>query len=62
MRDKDRIDIFCKELAEVWKTQAPDWRFGQIICNLQFFAGNDLFYYEEDQFLELLKMFLKSEC
>ena len=31
MRDPDRIDAFCKELAKIWKSKVPDWRFGQLV-------------------------------
>ncbi len=27
MRDPNRIDKFCNELAAIWKSNAPDWRF-----------------------------------
>jgi hypothetical protein len=34
MRDPKRIDEFCKELAEIWKINCPDWRFGQFVINV----------------------------
>lgn len=60
MRDVNRIDSFCDTLKLYWKTYFPDWRFGQFINNIQRFAGNDLFYYEEDKFLKLLDDFVNS--
>lgn len=57
MRDPNRIDAFCKELAKIWKKNAPDWRFMQLIDNLQSWTGGDMFYIEEDYFLEVLKKF-----
>ena len=58
MRDPARIDIFCDELAYIWRHYFPDWRFGQLICNLQSFARQDLFYVEEDEFYTLLDKFV----
>ena len=57
MRDINRIDTFCDELKEQWK-KVPDWRFGQLFVNLQRAAGSDLFGYEEDRLMELLKTYL----
>jgi len=53
MRDITRIDPFLKELGEQWK-KCPDLRFGQLMENLKIHAG-DLFYYEEEAFLNLLR-------
>lgn len=57
MRDPARIDAFCTELKDVWEHNFPDWRFGQLICNLQRYAGQDLFYLEDSRFLDLLDEF-----
>ena len=54
MRDPNRIDPFLQELGEIWKTQCPDWRFGQLIYNV-IAATGDPFYYEEKAMLELIK-------
>ena len=56
MRDPNRIDDFLKKFGEYWK-KVPDWRFGQLICNLQSCEGRDLFFCEEDQFLELMEKY-----
>lgn len=48
MRDPERIDKFLVELGERWK-KVPDWRFGQLICNIPF--DKDPFFIEEDEFL-----------
>ena len=34
MRDKKRIKKFCDELATIWENKCPDFRFGQMICNI----------------------------
>jgi len=59
MRDEKRIDRFCDLLKQYWKV-VPDWRFGQLVCNLQRYAQNDLFYYEEDKLEDLLAEMLRE--
>lgn len=56
MRNPDRIPEILKELEEFWK-QNPDWRLGQIIANLNYeiMGGNDPFYMEDKDLLQLLK-------
>ena len=51
-RDPKRIKAFCDQLAEIWESQCPDWRFGQLICNV---LPRDPFFLEEEQTLKLLK-------
>ena len=53
MRNPERIDKFCSKLAKYWK-EVPDWRFGQLICNVLGTCTRDPFFYEED---EMLKVF-----
>ena len=53
MRSPERIDKFCSKLAEYWK-EVPDWRFGQLVCNVLGTCKRDPFFYEED---EMLKVF-----
>ena len=55
MRNPERLDTFYDELKRIHKTYFPDWRFGQLVENLRRFSrAGDLFYYEEENFLELL--------
>lgn len=61
MRNPDRIDKFCQELAEIWKTNCPDWRFGQFIINVFGSFSIDPFFPEEDKMIELIKKFFKKE-
>lgn len=51
MRNPERIDKFCSKLAEYWK-EVPDWRFGQLICNVLGTCKRDPFFYEEDEMLK----------
>ena len=60
MRDPNRIDEVLAVLKENWE-KVPDWRLGQLICNLQSAAGNDLFYVEDDQFVELINRYFNGE-
>ena len=58
MRDINRIDDVLKTLSECWK-KYPDWRLGQLFCNLQRAAGQDLFYLEDDQMIKLLNLYFE---
>lgn len=57
MRDPNRIDEFCAELAAVWH-KVPDWRFGQLVANV---LGVDPFYVEDEDAMTLLKLILEKE-
>lgn len=62
MRDPERIEVFCDKLAEIWRENFPDWRFGQIFNNIQRDVGCDLFYVEDDEMLNLLEDFAKFQA
>ena len=48
MRDSTRIHEICSLLEEIWKT-VPDWRFGQLLSNLDLFNKRDsISFYQED--------------
>ena len=57
MRNPNRIDEFCKELATIWKTECPDWRFGQLICNVMGTCTRDPFFYEENEMMEVFERY-----
>ena len=57
MRDPKRIDEFCDKLKTYWH-MVPDWRFMQLICNLQLSIGSDGFYLEDDKIMELIDQML----
>lgn len=62
MRDDKRIFPFMNEITSLWQTSFPDWRFGQVMTVFENWVKvntsyNDLFYIEEDRFLELFKEF-----
>lgn len=64
MRDKKRIKTFCNELAKIWETKCPDWRFGQLMINVlgeMSAEGRDPFFPEEKEMLEYFKKFFKMD-
>ena len=52
MRNPERIDAYCDRLKELWH-KVPDWRFGQLMCNLlgQYTSdtGNVPFFPEDEE-------------
>lgn len=58
MRDPKRIRPFLNKVAEYWE-KVPDWRFGQLICNIPFTI--DPFILEEDEFLKFLDKLFNEE-
>lgn len=61
MRNPDRIDKFCAELAKIWKENAPDWRFGQLIVNVISSMKKDPFFPEEDEMIEVFKNYFNHK-
>lgn len=61
MRDKKRIKKFCDELATIWENECPDFRFGQMICNIfgDMVASEkcDPFFPEEDEMINYIKKY-----
>ena len=55
MRNPERIKEFCNELAEIWETNVPQWRFGQLICNVFGTLNEDPFFPEEDRMIKIFK-------
>lgn len=65
MRDKKRIKKFCDELATIWEENVPQWRFGQMICNVfgDMVASEkrDPFFPEEDEMIKYIKNYFNRE-
>lgn len=61
MRKIERIDNFCKELAEIWKENAPDWRFGQLMVNVLNSMKKDPFFPEEDEMIEFFRNYFSPK-
>lgn len=57
MRDPEHIRKFCDQLADIWESQCPDWRFGQLVSNVQAEITYDLFYAEDDDMLKYFKKY-----
>jgi len=57
MRNPKRIYKFCNQLAEIWVTKCPDWRFGQFIVNVLGECDKDPFFYEENEMMEHIKKY-----
>ena len=55
MRNIDRIYPFCYRLAELWMRYCPDWRFTQLIDNIQSYYQSDLFYVEDADLMEKIE-------
>jgi len=60
MRDINRIDKFCNELAELWKT-SPDLRFGQFVSNIFDEMDRDPFFPEERDMIKYIRKYFKKE-
>ena len=54
MRNPNRIHEVMLQLEELWKLY-PDWRFMQLICNMQSINRNDMFYIEDEDFIKQIK-------
>lgn len=64
MRDPNRIQKFCNELADLWR-KVPDWRFGQFISNVlgAYVAETrrDIFFPEDEDLMAFMKKYFESE-
>ena len=63
MRDPNRIDYYCDELANLWH-KVPDWRFGQLMVNMaiayRMKHNSDTFYVEDDDFFKFMNEYFKE--
>ena len=62
MRDPNRLYDFYNELMKIHMEKFPDWRFGQLVNNLERWLQvnkkiNDIFYIEEDVMLRYISEF-----
>ena len=57
MRDIKRIRKFCNRLAAAWE-KVPDWRFGQLMCNILGSMGKDPFFPEDDEMIEFIEEYV----
>lgn len=63
MRDPNRIQKFCNELANIWR-MVPDWRFGQLISNVigdwQGKTHRDIFFPEDDEMIQIFRDYFEQ--
>ena len=61
MRDPQRIEPFLKELGKYW-SKVPDWRFGQLICNVfgEIAVKRDPFFIEEGEMLSIFAEYFRE--
>ena len=57
MRNTKRIKKFCNELANIWETKCPDWRFFQLISNVSSSIKSDPFFIEDDKAIDIFKRY-----
>lgn len=60
MRDAKRIKPFLNRLEKVWK-KVPDWRFGQLMCNVLNSMENDPFFPEDDEMIEYFEKYFSED-
>lgn len=53
-RKVERIDGFLSRLGAIWKT-VPDWRFGQLMCNLLGAGRTDPFFIEDTELFDAME-------
>ena len=57
MRNTKRIKKFCNELANIWETKCPDWRFFQLMFNVLSSMKSDPFFIEDDKAIDMFKRY-----
>lgn len=60
MHDPKRIHKFCNLLADLWLSECPDMRFGQLMVYVMS-KCDDIFYVEDDVLAERLKDIIKKQ-
>lgn len=62
MRSIERIHPFIERIENIWKTEFPDWRFGQFIYNFEYYLRSekniDIFTVEDDKLIDLVDSFV----
>ena len=58
-RNINRIDGYIARLEAIWKT-VPDWRFGQLMCNLLGATGKDPFFVEDDELFDAMSQAFRN--
>lgn len=62
MRDPNRIDNVIEKVRRIWKL-VPDWRLGQLICNIARDGGGwNSFYFEDDALETFIDQWLRQHA
>lgn len=61
MRNPDRIDPFLERLGKVWKENASDWRFGQLIENVFGSINGMTFFMEDEELIQEIENYFKRK-
>ena len=60
MRNPNRIPEVLDAVRQLWELY-PDWRFGQLVCNVGRTAGFfEPFYMEDDKALKIIKAMIEG--
>lgn len=65
MRDRSRIHELCDLLMVLWQHNAPDMRFGQLVCCLDSYInslGKDIFYVEDEDMKAIIVEYFDKLC
>ena len=65
MRDVNRLYTFYNELMKIHMENFPDWRFGQLVSNLERWLQankkiNDIYFIEEKAMLNYINEFVEA--
>lgn len=60
LRDPNRLYKFYDTLREIHMKYVSDWRFGQLISNIERAYKGDIFYLEEDEMIKLIEGYIKT--
>jgi mannosyltransferase OCH1-like enzyme len=51
----------AQKCIKSWEKYCPDWRFAQLMSNFYSYYKSDLFYNEDNQFMEKLECYIYNE-
>ena len=65
IRQTERLEMFYDELKQIHKDYFPDWRFSQLIRNIEIWLYqekkiNDIFYLEEIPMMNFIREFAEK--
>lgn len=60
MRDKTKRDEVYSYLYLIHSTYFPDLRLMQLICNIQDWHGQDFFYTEDEEMINVIRNYVEN--